>query len=54
MLVTASLFADIDDISVQADQLLRNGDYYKAVIEYTKLIKEEKDDADLFLKRGDC
>jgi len=54
MLVTASLFADIDDISVQADQLLRNGDYYKAVIEYTKLIKEEKDDADLFLKRGDA
>lgn len=54
MLIATSSFADIDDISVQADQLLKNGDYYKAVIEYTKLIKEEKDDADLFLKRGDA
>lgn len=54
MFVATSLFADIDDISAQADQLLKNGDYYKAVIEYTKLLKEEKNDADLFLKRGDA
>ncbi len=49
------LFADVEnDISEQADLLFRNGDYYKAVIEYTKLLKEEKEDADLFLKRGDA
>ena len=54
MFFAAFLFADVDEnISAEAEQLMRNGDYYKAVIEYTKLLKEEQD-SDLFLARGDA
>ncbi len=53
ILLAINLFADVNDISAEADQLMRNGDYYKAVIEYTKLLKEEQD-SDWFLARGDA
>ena len=46
-----NLFADEDIIS-GARQLAENGDYYKALIEYTKALKEEKEDPSLFFERG--
>ncbi len=46
-----NLFAE-DDAILKARQLAQNGDYYKSLMEYTKILKEEKDDYLLFFERG--
>lgn len=46
-----NLFAE-DDVALIARQFVENGDYYKALMEYTKALKEEKDDSSLFFERG--
>lgn len=53
MFFVTIVFADDDEIIANARQLVRNGDYYKAVIEYTKVLKNDKEPS-LFVERGDA
>jgi len=53
MFLVTIVFADDDEIIANARQLVRNGDYYKAVIEYTKVLKNDKEPS-LFVERGDA
>ncbi|MCR4663725.1 MAG: tetratricopeptide repeat protein [Endomicrobiaceae bacterium] len=51
LLLLTNLFAEEAVIS-QARQLAENGDYYKSLMEYTKILKTEKEDSSLFFERG--
>jgi len=51
LFLLTNLFAE-EDIALKARQFAQNGDYYKSLVEYTKILKEEKDDSLLFFERG--
>ena len=53
MFLVTIVFADDEEIISNARKLVKDGDYYKAVIEYTKVLKTDKDPV-LFLERGDA
>ncbi len=53
MFFLTAAFAGNNGIVSSARKLMKNGDYYKAVIEYTKVLKENKD-PQLFIERGDA
>ena len=46
-----NLFAEEDTVT-KARLLAENGDYYKSLMEYTKILKKEKNNSSLFFERG--
>ncbi len=52
LFISNTLFA-ADDVVSTARQLATNADYYKALMEYTKALKTEKNNPDLLFERGE-